>query len=107
ENSAVGTVVTTFTTTDVDAGDSHYYQLVSGIGSLGNSYFYIAGDQLLVANNINYEHTAQLSIRVLTVDQGGEMFEKVFVLDVNDMNDAPTAITLTNNVVDEQQAAGA
>ncbi len=106
ENSAPGIAVTTLNTTDVDAGDSHYYQLISGIGSTGNVYFNIAGDQLVVANNINYEATTQLSVRLQTVDQAGETFERVLVLGVNDKNDAPNTLTLSNNTVNEQQPAG-
>jgi hypothetical protein len=106
ENLTIGSQVLTLSSTDVDAGDSHIYQLVSGAGDLGNVYFSLVGNQLLLDNNVNYEFTTQLSIRVQTVDQGGLAFEKVILLDVNDVNDAPSAITLTNNTIDEQQPAG-
>jgi hypothetical protein len=106
ENLTAGAQVLTLSSTDVDAGDSHIYQFVSGAGDLGNVYFSLVGNQLLLDNNVNYELTTQLSIRVQTVDQGGLAFEKVIVLDVNDVNDAPSAITLTNNTIDEQQPVG-
>lgn len=106
ENLAVGTVIGSLSSTDVDAGDSHVYQLISGAGDLGNVYFSLAGNQLMLDNNVNYERTTQLSIRVQTVDQGGLAFEKVILLDVNDVNDTPTDLVLSNNTVDEQQSVG-
>lgn len=107
ENSPAGTVVATFSTTDVDAGDSHYYQLVpNGASSAGNGQFTINGNQLVVANDINFEITPQLSINVQTVDLGGLSYEKSFVITVTDVNDAPTAVLLSNTVIDEQLPMG-
>jgi len=106
ENLPVGTVAATFYTFDYDAGDSHVYQLVPGANSTGNAYFSIVGNQLIVANNINYEVTPQLSITVQTTDLGGLSLEESFVIHVLDVNDAPTAIQLSNNVIDEQMPMG-
>lgn len=38
ENSAVGTIVGTFATTDPNVGDQHAYTLVAGVGSTGEIF---------------------------------------------------------------------
>ncbi|CAN5357114.1 hypothetical protein BH09BAC1_BH09BAC1_02160 [soil metagenome] len=106
ENASVGSIVGTLSATDADAGDTHYYQLISGAGDESNGNFTISGDKLLVANNINFESTSILNIRLQAVDGMGESFQKTFTLDVNDKNDAPSSLSLTNNIVDEHQGAG-
>ncbi len=106
ENSTIGTLVATLSAIDADLSDSHIFQLISGAGDTGNGFFSISGNQLLVASGINYELTAQLSVRVQAVDSAGSTFEQVLTIDVIDANDAPSAITLSNNSINEQQPSG-
>ena len=105
ENSAVGTVVGNLSTSDIDSGDSFTYTLVSGLGSTDNGLFQIVGGQLQVAGNINFEAKSLLSVRVRSMDVGGLTVEKVFSIGVVNINETPTALTLTNNVVDENRPA--
>lgn len=108
ENSANGTVVGTLSTTDIDAGDTFTYTLVSGSGDTNNAAFSIAGDQLKVAGPIDFEATATLSIRVRSTDAGSLNYEKSFTITVTDVveNLAPTNITLSSSTVAENSAAG-
>jgi len=95
ENSASGTAVGTFTTTDT-AGNTHTYTLVSGTGSTDNASFTISGNQLLTNAVFNYEVKTSYSIRVRSTDQGGLFFDKIFTVSVTNVNEAPT-ITAPNN----------
>ncbi|MBM3401485.1 MAG: hypothetical protein FJY21_04080, partial [Bacteroidetes bacterium] len=90
ENNAVGAVIGTLTSTDVDAGDTHTYSLVSGNGSTDNAKFTIAGNQLKAAESFDFETKSSYTVRIKTTDAGGLSFEKAVVITVVDINDAPT-----------------
>ncbi|WOB45037.1 DUF4347 domain-containing protein [Thermoleptolyngbya oregonensis NK1-22] len=101
ENVPANSVIGTFTTTDPDAGNTHTYTLVSGAGSADNAAFTIVGNQLRIRNAPDFETKPNYTIRVRTTDQGGQFFERQFNIAVNDLNDAPSSITLSNNTVRE------
>ena len=102
ENLPGGTAIGTFTTTDIDSGDTFTYSLVTGDGDTGNSLFEISGDQLLSDASFNFEVQSSYSIRVRTTDLAGLSFEKVFTITVLDVNDPPVAYDL--EVSTEQDA---
>jgi ELWxxDGT repeat protein len=85
ENTPVGTPVGTLGTTDADIGDSFTYTLVPGTGSADNSRFAIVGNQLRTAVVFDHETQNASSIRVRTTDRAGLIFEKVFLIGVNDL----------------------
>jgi len=91
ENQVVGTLVGTFSTEDVDVGDTHTYALVTGPGDGDNDQFSISGDQLLTNAVFNYEEKNSYSIRVQSTDSGGEPVQKDFIISVLDINDEPVA----------------
>jgi hypothetical protein len=93
ENQPINTVVGTFSTTDVDFGDTHVYTLVGGAGSTDNGSFNISGNQLRTSAAFNFEVKSSYSIRVQTQDQGGTglTFQKIFTITVNDLPEAPNA----------------
>lgn len=91
ENRPAGTVVGTFSTADIDLpADSFTYTLVSGSGSTGNGSFQIVGNQLQTAQSFNFEAQSSYSIRVQTLDSFAFTFERVFNIQVVNINDAPT-----------------
>ena len=108
ENQPAGTVIGTFTTTDEDPGDVHSYSLVAGTGDTDNANFQIVGDELRTNAVFDYETQGPLSIRVRTTDNGtGSLtFDKVFTITINDINDAPTDIYLSNDHIDEGLPGG-
>jgi len=113
ENQLAGTTVGTFTTTDGNASDTHTYTLVAGTGNTDNAAFAIAGDQLQTAAVLNFEamdscvtSVNTCSIRVETDDGNGGMFEKSFIINIGDINDAPTDIALDNSDVVENEPVG-
>jgi RHS repeat-associated protein len=106
ENQAAGTVVGTLTTTDPDAGNTFTYLLVSGTGSDDNASFTLDGASLKTASSFNYEAKSSYSIRLRTTDNYAGTFEKQFTINVNNVNEAPTDISLSSTNVTEKQSVG-
>jgi methionine-rich copper-binding protein CopC len=106
ENQPSGTTVGTLSTTDPDAGDTFTYSLVSGTGDTDNGSFTITGDTLKTNAVFDFETKSSYSIRVQSTDSGSLTFEKVFTISVNNVNEAPSDIALSNASVDENQASG-
>ena len=95
ENVAASTVVGTFASADLDAGDRFTYALVSGTGSTDNAAFTISDNQLKINTSPDYEAKSSYSIRVRTTDAGGLSYAKAFTIGVTDVNEAPTATSKT------------
>lgn len=104
ENSAANTIVSQIYTTDVDASDSFEYSLVAGVGDKDNASFAIDGDDLVALSAFDYETKSEYSIRLQVKDAGGNIFSKSLKILVNDVNDAPTNITLSSSKVIENNA---
>ncbi len=92
--------------TDVDAGDTFTYTLVAGTGDTDNASFTIDGATLKTAGVFDFETKSSYSVRVRVTDAGGLTFEKVFTIGVTDVNEAPTALALSNTSVLENAASG-
>ncbi|MFM7517781.1 MAG: cadherin repeat domain-containing protein, partial [Pirellula sp.] len=108
ENSAVGRYVGTFSTIDTDVLTDFVfnYQLVAGAGDTHNSAFRIVNGNLEVAGPIDYETTPTMSIRVRTTDLGGLFYEEILTININNVNETPTQINLSNASLPENQPAG-
>ncbi|MGD1893684.1 MAG: FG-GAP-like repeat-containing protein [Cyclobacteriaceae bacterium] len=109
ENQPSGTVVGTFSADDIN-DDNLTYTLVAGNGSTHNISFIIDGNQLQTAESFDYELRKRYSIRVQADDGRGGTVAEQFWIEVNDLDDAlnstPTAIRLSNQRIEENQAAG-
>lgn len=106
ENQPIGTLIGSFSSTDVDAGDTFNYSLVTGPGSADNSLFAVIGGQLRSASIFDFEARSSYSIRVRTTDAGGLIFEKPLTVTITDADDAPTDLNLSSNVIAENQPTG-
>ncbi len=106
ENQPVGSFIGTLSSTDVDAGDTLTYTLVSGTGSNDNSFFQIAGNTLRTSQVLNFEAQSTYSIRVRTTDSGGLNVEKAYLVTATNINEEPTDLTLSDNSIAENQPAG-
>lgn len=106
EEEPVGTVVGLFTAVDEDGGDTHTYTLVSGSGDADNGSFQIMGDALQTAVLLDYETKITHTIRIEVADNSGATFQKVFNVIVEDGNDSPTDISLSNSTVGENEPSG-
>lgn len=86
ENTPNGTIGL-LSTTDPDLVDTFTYSIQPG----GNgSQFVISGNTLKVgATGLDFEAGATRSITIRTTDQLGEFFDKVFSIDVLDLQEAP------------------
>ncbi|MBD2472961.1 cadherin domain-containing protein [Nostoc sp. FACHB-145] len=97
ENVAVNTAVGAIVGVDPDAPyDNLTYSLVAGIGSTDNGSFNISGNQLRLNISPDFENKDSYNIRLRVTDQGTLVFEKPFVITINDVNEPPTNVTFTN-----------
>jgi hypothetical protein len=106
ENQAPGTAVGDFSASDPDENDTHLFTFAEGDGDDDNESFGIVDGALLTAAAIDYESKSSYTIRVRATDSGGLFLEKVFVVSILDVNEAPTDIALTANSIAENQAPG-
>ena len=103
ENSAVGTVVGTLSTTDPNAGDTFTYSLTTGFGD--NADFTIDGDELKLGVSPNYETKSSYSVKIRTTDSRGLFYEETFNITVTDINETPVitsgaAVTVLEGRID-------
>ncbi|MCZ8228826.1 MBG domain-containing protein [Flavobacterium sp.] len=105
ENVAANSTVGTLSTTDPDSGNTFTYTLVAGAGSTDNASFSISGNNLTINASPNFETKSSYSVRIRTTDQGNLTFEKVFTITINNVNETPTDITLSDSDIDENVVA--
>ncbi len=103
ENQPIGTFIGIFSTSDSDT-EAHSYTLVNGEGDDDNASFIVSNSILQTNAIFDFETKSSYRIRVQTDDGNGGTFESTFTVTVTDANDAPTAITLSNSVIDEGSA---
>lgn len=106
ENSPVGTMVGTLSTTDDDAGDTFTYTLVAGAGDTDNALFTIDGAAVQTAVQLDAEESATRTIRVRSTDASGAGVEASFVIGVVDVNEAPGLPAITGDQIDENEPSG-
>ncbi|MET6998235.1 gliding motility-associated C-terminal domain-containing protein [Chitinophaga defluvii] len=90
ENGAAGDVAGDLLSTSDEPGGTFTYTLVAGTGSEDNNAFTITGAQVLAKQAFNYEAKSSYNIRVRSTTQNGEFLEKAFVINITDVNEAPT-----------------
>lgn len=105
ENLPSNTSIGSFTSTDQDTNNTYFYTLASGTGSTDNGSFTIVGSTLRTTNTFNFETKSSYAIRIRTTDNNGLWFEKQFTISVNNLNDVPTDIALSNDTITENRAA--
>jgi hypothetical protein len=107
ENQPAGTLVGTFTTDDLDSGETYTYTLVSGAGDTGNASFTIplGTNELRTAVIFDREAQSSYSIRVRsTGDTDGFYREEPFTITIGNVNDVtPSDINLSGTSVAENQ----
>jgi PKD repeat protein len=96
ENTAIASTIGDLSANDVDVADIQSFSLVAGVGSTDNASFSILGTALKNAIVFNYELKTSYSIRIRTSDGNGGIFEKVFTISVNNVNETPS---FANNMV--------
>ena len=101
ENAGANATVGTLSTTDADGG-TMTYAITSGGANLN-----INGSTLRATSSFNYETTTSQSVTIRVTDDGGLTYSKSFTINVTDVNEAPTDITLSNASVAENAGANA
>ena len=98
ENLSTNFIIGHFSVVDLDLpSDNHTYELVTGTGGDNNSSFTITGNSLKSNASFDYETLQNLSIRVKVTDQNNQSFEKVFTINVINVNDINITHTKTNS----------
>ncbi len=106
ENSPIGTVVGSFSTTDSDDGDTHAYSFVSGAGDADNTLFAIVGNTLVTRNVFNFESRNSYSVRIQTEDAGGLKFEQLFPISITNVNETPLTVRISRRSIAENSPIG-
>jgi hypothetical protein len=116
ENTQGTVIIGNFSSTDPQNNVSSY-ALVAGAGDTHNSLFEIINDsnvwKLRTNASFDYENMPTgavgktLSIRVQATDAGGLAYSKAFTINVTNVNEAPSGITLSANSITEGNAVGA
>jgi hypothetical protein len=105
ENMPIGSVFATMRADDPDPEDAApVFSFVSGVGGVDNSYFTIDQNLLKIAKKLNFEESATRSVKIRATDTHGAFTEKVFVLTINDINEAPYDILLSGNLSVEENS---
>ena len=109
ENAGVNVTIGTFSSTDPEINQTHTYTLVGGTGDVDNGSFTISGNTVLAIISFDYETKSSYNIRVRTTDNGtGNLwFEETFTIAINNVNEAPTAVALSNHTINESAGANA
>ncbi|HEX9181785.1 MAG TPA: type VI secretion system tube protein Hcp, partial [Burkholderiales bacterium] len=102
ENSAAGTVVGMLTATDADAGEIFTFSLLAD----ADGRFALDGTNLVVAGALDHEAAASHAVTVRVADSIGNTFDKSILIEVGDVNEAPTGIALSGSTIAENSAAG-
>ncbi len=90
ENVTVGTVVGQLSVDDEDTEDEFEFALSSE-----NAFFEIDGNSLKTKAKINYEFIQSHPLTITVEDKGGKILAADFTITVNNVNDAPSIITLS------------
>lgn len=110
ENAAVGTAVTggQLRAVDPDGEEAHVWKLLDDAGGR-----FVLDDEnaqsprILVADGskLDYEDATGHQIRVQVADRAGNTFEKVIPIAVNDVNEAPRDLQVSNTEIVEQDGS--
>ncbi|MCX2739066.1 cadherin domain-containing protein [Pontibacter anaerobius] len=107
ENNVIGHVIATLSTQDEDEDENHIYELVDGAGSTGNAFFTIEANKLRTAIVFDREQKSAYNIRIQVKDKSGLTYSTSRIIDIRDVNEAPTAIVLSKEDINESNKVGA
>lgn len=103
ENLPAGAPVGSFSTEDPDLDTTFTYTLVEPGLYPDNLNFTLSIDgQLATAAVLDYEQDPSQTIKVRSTDEHGAYFERVFTIDVQDVNDPPVLAAIGGKTVDEE-----
>jgi hypothetical protein len=101
ENTPNGIVIGNLTAVDPDAADTATFSLTNDAGGL----FSLIGNQVVVAGPLDYEQAISHQITVRATDSGGLTYDKTLTIATTNVNEAPTAVLLSNSSIAENSPA--
>lgn len=106
ENAPPGTLAGTLSADDPETAQEHVYELVQGAGCGDNSLFSIEGNALRGNTLFDFEYDPTLTVRVRATDNGApaRFSEQSFLIQVENLNEPPFAIVLSNRFVGSANA---
>ncbi|MEZ4103491.1 MAG: hypothetical protein R3B55_03000 [Candidatus Paceibacterota bacterium] len=87
ENKAVGAIIGTLSSEDLDAGDTHTYSISCVTPGDDDASFTITGDNLKSSISFNYEQKNSYEVCIRSNDSGGGIFDKNFTININDVEE--------------------
>ena len=107
ENAGANAVVGTLSTADPDSGNTFTYALVAGSGDTDNAWFNISANSLRATSSFDLETKSSYTVRVRSTDQNGLFVEKTFAIQIVNLNEMPSDISLTSATVLENSGPNA
>ena len=95
ENAGMDAMIGTLSGEDPDANPTLTFSLPTGVGD--NALFNISGDTLQANASFNFETQSSYSVTVQVTDAGGLTFEKVFTIDVTNVEGNLDYVVGTDN----------
>ncbi|MEY9427047.1 hypothetical protein ABH975_002362 [Bradyrhizobium ottawaense] len=105
ENAVAGAVVGTISGIDPEAGTALSYALTNNAG--GRFAINATTGVVTIVNGalLDYEASPSQTIVARVTDQGGRTYDKSFTINLTNVNEAPTNITLSNSSVMEHSSS--
>ena len=94
------TFVGNLTATDPDIEDPLVYSVVAGFGDAA-SFQVVGSNALHFVAAPNFEVKNQYSVKIRVTDSSDVFYEEVFTINVVDVNEVPSNITLSSNTINE------
>ncbi len=105
ENLAPNSVIGTLSSVDADSQAGPFTYSIDPTFGDAASFSINTSNQLVLAPSANFEAKANYLVRVKTTDPTGLSFSKQFIIEVNDVNETPTAIALSATEIVENSPA--
>lgn len=77
--------------------DTHSYNFVSGTGDTNNTSFTLSGSELILNISPDFEVQSSYSVRIQTNDGNGGSFQKIFTVNISDLDEVAPIVTLTGS----------
>lgn len=107
ENNAIDATVATLSATDAVVGDTFTYSFeTDATDGADNDAFTITGNTLTINSSADFETQSEYKVNLKVTDAGGLSYVKPFTITVNDVNEAPTDIALSDDSINENEASG-
>ncbi|MEM7473366.1 MAG: cadherin domain-containing protein [Planctomycetota bacterium] len=105
ENAAPQTLLGELSADDLDMFETLAFELASGDGDEYNDFATIVDAEVFLTKPLDHEESEMGSIRVRVVDSKGNFSEKPLTFEIQDVNEAPTELTLSHSSIDENLPA--